>query len=617
MPHRVANRDGCYTHVGHPTHCQLRKDLASIYTRTHAYSYARAARPIGRSSHQEIEQQQERNQTMPTATYGRTSSEEQRATSIDDQLRNCKAIAAREGLTIDPSLYFSDEAITGKASGNKRRAGYRRLLDAIEAGICTVVVVDELSRLTRAFGEGGRLIDVVTEQGLRIITGDGIDTNREGWKMLWTMKLMSAVQEVDSSSARTTRGMLGTLHRGFQIAQPPFGYRSFAVKVPGNRTACAMWEIHEPQASIVQRIFQLRQGGQSIAGIARTLNDDGILPPRVSRCKAKPYWRPGTVYRLLNNTIYRGVFTWNGSSFVKAIARRKRKTVVTEDFARENLRLVSDEVWYACNQRQDTGAGKPPRGPRGGGKHLFSGLMHCAYCNALLSVGGGPKSFSLYCAQCEIAKRTGGLDKWIGYSSVSSARHALEFALRLLFTDTVLAEFHSRLKERLLRGPAAEHKELRDKANKLTDTVARLKALIANPDLGPELFLDDLVRTNDELRVVNHKLTALQSQMTALTPMVLEAQLTLNPLALILELLSSNEEVYKLRATLRRLIERFELISRPNSTSSVFRIRFTPGVCVAELSETPVLDSTTFAFEITVSCTKARPTAWTVTGQRI
>jgi DNA invertase Pin-like site-specific DNA recombinase len=554
---------------------------------------------------------------MPTAVYGRTSSEEQRATSIDDQLRNCKAIAAREGLTIDPSLHFSDEAITGKASGNKKRAGYRRLMDAIEAGICTILVVDELSRLTRAFGEGGRLIDVVTEQGLRIITGDGIDTNREGWKMLWTMKLMSAVQEVDSSSSRTTRGMLGTLHRGFQIAQPPFGYRSFAVKVPGNRTACAMWKIHEPEALIVRRIFQLRQTGQSIAGVARTLNDDGILPPCVSRCKAKPYWRPGTVYRLLNNTIYRGVFTWNGSSFVKAIAKRKRKTVVTEDFARENLRLVSDDAWYACNLRREVGAGQAPRGPRGGGKHLFSGLMHCGYCKASLSVGGGPKFFSLYCSQCEIAKRTGGLDTWIGYSSVASARHALEYALQLLFTDAVLAEFHTRLKERLLRGPAVEQRELRDKAKKLEGNVARLKVLIANPDLGPELFLDDLVRANDELRVVNHKVTALQSQMTALTPQVLEAQLTLDPLALVLELLSSDEEVYKLRATLRRLIERFELIARPHSTCSVFRIRFTPGVCVAELSDTAVLDSTTIAFEVTVSSTKRRPTIWTVAGKRI
>lgn len=554
---------------------------------------------------------------MPAGAYGRYSTEDQRASSIEDQFRNCKAIAAREGLSIDPALYFSDEAVTGKAIGNKKREGYRRLLDAIEAGICTVVITDELSRLTRAYGEGGRLIEVVTEQGLRIVTGDGIDTNREGWKLLWTMKLMSAVQEVDNSSTRTTRGMLGTLHRGFQIAQAPFGYRSFQVKVPGNRTACAKWEIHEPEALVLRRIFRLRQTGQSIANIARCLNEDGLLPPKAGRCRGKPYWRPGTVYRLLSNTIYRGVFTWNGSSYVKAIAKRKRKTVETQDFARENLRLVSDELWYACNQRQEGAVGQKPRTARGGGKHLFSGLMHCGQCHASLSVGGGPIHFSVSCSQCEIAKRTGGLDEWIGYSSVSAARHALEYALKMLFSAEVLEEFHTRLRERLLHGPALEQKVLREKANKLEGNVARLKVLIANPDLGPELFLDDLIRANDELRVVNYKLTALQSQLTALTPQVLEAQLTIDPLAVVLELLKSDEEVYKLRATLRRLIERFELIGRPYSGCSVFRIRFTPGVCVAELSDTPVLDSTTLAFEITVSATKSRPTIWTVTGQRI
>ena len=554
---------------------------------------------------------------MPTAAYGRYSTEDQRATSIEDQFRNCRRIAEQEGLSIDPALFFSDEAITGKTAGNKRREGYRRLMDAIDAGVCTVVIADELSRLTRAYGEGGRLIEVVSEQGLRVITSDGIDTNREGWKAMWIMKLMSAVQEVDNSSSRTIRGMLGTLHRGFQIAQAPYGYRSFQVKVPGNRTPCAKWEIHEPEALVVRKIFQLRQSGLSIAGIASRLNEDGIMPPRFARGKGKPYWRPGTVYRLLSNTIYRGVFTWNGSSYVKAIAKRKRKTVITQEFPREYLLLVSDELWYACNQKLEDGVGKPLRAPRGGGKHLFSGLVRCGECQALLSVAGGPKYFSLYCPQCEIANRTGGRDSWIGYSSVTAARQALEYALKRLFTDEVLVEFHTRLEERLKHGPAQEQRELKEKASKLEANVARLKVLIANPDLGPELFLNDLVRANDELRVVNHKLSALQGRMTSLTDEVLEAQLRIEPVATLLELLNSNDEVYKLRATLRRLIERFELIDRPSPGCSVFRIWFTPGVCVAELTDTAVLDSSSVAFEVSVATGKSRPTIWTITGQRI
>ena len=111
---------------------------------------------------------------MPTGAYGRYSTDEQRPTSIEDQFRNCNTVAARENLTIDERLRFSDEAITGKAEGTAKRGGYRRLLDAIEAGECTVLIADELSRITRHYSEGARLIDIVETTGLRVITGDKI-----------------------------------------------------------------------------------------------------------------------------------------------------------------------------------------------------------------------------------------------------------------------------------------------------------------------------------------------------------------------------------------------------------------------------------------------------------
>jgi len=553
---------------------------------------------------------------MPTGACLRYSSDEQRPTSIDDQLRNCEAIAAKEGLSIDSKLIFSDEAITGKAEGTSRRAGYRRMLDAIEARECTVVIADELSRITRHYSEGARLIDIIDNVGLRVITGDGIDTAREGWKMMWMIKLMSAAQEVENSSHGTSRGMIGALHRGFQIAAPPFGYRHVSEAVGGGKV-CMRWVIDDGEAQIVRTIFQLRRDGLSLVKISTYLKEHDILPARYKTSRGVPYWRPGGIHRLLSNTIYRGIFIWNGSVSFRARARKRRAAVKPQEFERESCRIVSDEDWYDCNKRAASRDGQQPRAPRAGGQHLFTGLVRCGDCHSLLCVSGGPKSFSLHCPQCESEKRIGARASWIGYSSASAAREALEFGLRQLFTGEVLAEFHQRLADKMLHGPAKEERELRENAIDIQASVNRFKALMGNTKLDPKLFEDDMVKASDQLRIVNKRLSTLQERVSRLTPAVLEAQTTIEPLAMLHTILTGKLEVYKVRATLRRLIASFELIQRPRPGCSLFKIEFVPGVCVAELSSTPVMDSSTVAFEIEVTAPKRRPVQWAVSGKRV
>jgi site-specific DNA recombinase len=261
---------------------------------------------------------------MPTAGYGRYSTDEkQSATSIEDQFRNCDTIAARAGLTIEERLRFSDHAITGKAEGTAKRAGYLRLLDAIDAGECTVLIADELSRLTRAYGEGARLMELVDSVGLRVITGDGIDTDRDGWRVMWIIKLMSAAQEVENTSSRTSRGMIGALYRGFQIAGAPYGYRSLREKIPDSKLTGARWFIHDGEAEVVRRIFRMRREGVSHVNIAAALKADGILTPRHLSCKGEAYWRGGTVHRLLETRFTGGC----RRGITPHLSRRERASV--------------------------------------------------------------------------------------------------------------------------------------------------------------------------------------------------------------------------------------------------------------------------------------------------
>lgn len=536
----------------------------------------------------------------------------QRDTSIDDQLRRCREVAQREGFELDPKFTFADEAITGKAEGLNKRTQYRRLLDAIEAREISVVIADEISRLTRDVEEGGRLMGLVEELGIRFLTSDGIDTNRDGWRPLWMVKLMAATMEIESTGSRSIRGMLGQLERGYQIAQPPYGYRATVDVSEKGKILGTTWSIHEPEAEIVRRIFELRHEGMSCPSIAALLQREGVAPPGSSRKRAQVRWRASSVHRLTGNRVYRGVFVWNGSAFKRAKTRKKRQELKEEPFDRPQLRLVSDEVWYACHPRGDAEA--RTYAPRGGGKNVFSGLVRCGTCNCLLSIGSNQ---GMHCPSCYQSKRVGAADLYMGYTSVSAARLALEWTLSALFTGDVRAELNRRLDAKLHAGPA---KELAEVTKRLKDTeanIARVQDFMLNPNVDPSIWTKKLEGLSQDKQACEHRLSQLRSASKKVTPATLKTQVELDPLPQLAALLTSKDEAYKVRATLLRLLASFRLVSKTSRYVSVFRLALKPGICLSELSDTAVIDSSTFEFEVTCSTSARRPVVWQVTGKAI
>lgn len=550
---------------------------------------------------------------MPTAAiYARYSTDEQRETSIEDQVRRCRETAAREGFTVDNAFVFSDSAVSGTAKGRAKRVGYQRLLDAIQSGLVDVVIVDDVSRVARNMLEGATLMELAEQSGLRIITCDGIDSKQRDWTLLWSFKLITAVQEVKGTADKVVRGMVGQLERGYQIAQPAFGYRGVREGSPSGRDGGTRWEVQPEEAAVVRRMYQMRYDGLSVAAIARRLNEDGVLPPNHRRCKGIAYWRPATVHRLLSNTVYRGTFIWNGSSFTRAKARARKMPVKTISYERPALRLVSDEVWAACNPS----FGSDRKHVRGGGRHALAGLMQCGKCRAKLTIHGGPKSFAVHCPQCEQASRVGGHDSFIGYTSLAAAKQALNWGLTQLFTGEVLAEFRARLHLKLTEGPAKEQAILEARLLELEGKFERLRRLLLDERFKEDWVSDQFVAIAEERDVKKRQLDALKKRGAHVTAKAIAAQASIDPLPLIKKLLDGEPEPYKVRATLSRLLRKFEFVARPGKSRAVFELEFAPGLYVAELSGTEVVEEVPVRFRIEVSTTSARPVVWNVEGER-
>ena len=84
---------------------------------------------------------------IPVAIYARYSTLMQDSRSIDDQVRRCRAHADARGMRV--VTVYSDAAESGS---HLERAGMQRMLADARGDRFSVVLVDDLSRLSRDLG---------------------------------------------------------------------------------------------------------------------------------------------------------------------------------------------------------------------------------------------------------------------------------------------------------------------------------------------------------------------------------------------------------------------------------------------------------------------------------
>lgn len=546
------------------------------------------------------------------AIYARYSTDEQRPTSIEDQVRQCRELAESKGFEVEDRWIFVDSAISGGAASSHKRTSFQGLLDAIDAREVDVLFIDEVSRVTRNQLDGARVADYAVREGLRIVSCDGIDSADKNWQFLWGFKVLSAVQQNQSTADEVVRSMVGQLERGFQIAQPPYGYVGVRERAKDGRGG-THWVIDSPTAAVVVQMYNWRHSGLSLLEIAQRLNAAKIPCPGHRRVKpGAGFWRPGTVFNVLANTAYKGVFVWRGSQYTKAKAKRMRQMVTPKPYERPDLRLVSDELWAACNPS----AGQ--ESIRGGGKHALSRVVRCGYCQAALSIGGSGKTgYHASCPQCEQARRVNGATYFIGYTSLRAVKFALRWALEQVFSGEVLEEFRQRLRTRLTEGPAQEEALLQSRVQELEAGMDRVQRLLLDPNTPVDWLRSKLAELNTDLEKAKKMLGACQRRSSKVTRDAVEAQVQIDPLPLIERLMDGEPVAYKVRVVLQRLIARFHFVERKGRGKSVFEIEFRPGAFVAEQCGGDVLDSQSVTFRIEVSASAARPVVWHVAGVRL
>ena len=452
---------------------------------------------------------------LRAAIYARYSSNLQRPASIDDQVRRCRDEIARRGW--QEVAVFSDREIPGTVA--RERDGYQRLQQGVRGRHFDVVVVDEISRLTRDPEELAGLRKRLRFSRVELVApGDGLDTVAAPAAAAPIMLVKSLVNEaeLEANAHRSRRGLEGRVLAGYHAGGAPYGYRTRPVHAdkpgdpPGTGPVVGYeYLVHDGEAEVIRRVFRLYADGLSTRQIAATLNGEAIPPPgarwRNRTGVGKRTWSHGAIHGnpakglgILNNEKYTGRIIWNRTTWPRDPDRdgKQVRRELPEDrwVVREapELRIVPQDLWQAVKVRQRQRSSRirhavtVPRVPR-----LLSGLLTCGRCGARYVLRGR----QTYC--CASRQNRGSIvcDCMATVNAIEAEQVILGLLEPLFCDETVLTQLEAEVRKRLAQA-RRQRSERKSAEGNLKSQLAEVEAEIGRlvQWIAKGKLVDDLER---------------------------------------------------------------------------------------------------------------------------
>lgn len=476
---------------------------------------------------------------MRCAVYARFSSDLQRPTSIEDQVRRCTEFAAKQGWTVVEEFIRYDEARSAATVAGRDALNALMLAAKTKPKPFECLLVDDTSRLARYLPDVLSMNDILLYHGVFIYAvAQRLDCREKASRPLLTLHGMMDEQFLVSLAEKVHRGQEGRALKGMHPGGKVFGYRNTPIEDPtriGKYGRAAVsgvkLELDEVEAPIVERVFNMYANGNSLAAIAKTLNAEGVQAPQPPRNRQIRAWCPSSIREMLRNERYRGVFVWNRTKKERnpETGRKTSRPRPESDWKRVEVpewRIISEDLWervQAQIQRMSKrwsattigGQGRRGRGPR----HLFSGFLICGVCGSRMTIvsGNGRRGYVKY--GCPSHRNRG-----VCSNSVMIRKDRLEDQLlaelsgRLLqpaMVDYALQSFHEQLQRRLreiqdqadcaANGVLALQGKRQDLKAKATNVTEAIAAIGHSPSLLAQLssIETEIAKLDDRLAEMN------------------------------------------------------------------------------------------------------------------
>jgi len=346
------------------------------------------------------------------AIYARYSSENQKETSIEDQIRKCREFAFKNGWQILEEHIYFDKAQSGLST--QKREQFNELCELISTGKAPFryLLVDETSRLSRNINDALKIYHTFKLKNVEIFfVNQGINTMQEFSEEFLTFHALIDNMSVKETAKRTHRGLEGQFIKGFSAGGRHYGYKSKPVysgkmDIYGNPIAEGyILEIFPEEAETVKRIFKLiGEEGYSARRIANLLNKE-LKETGKPRPPRGDYWRVSTIIRILQNELYIGKLLWNKTKTQRDSATGKRKRIINkfEEWKSridDNLRLISDQLWEKVQSRSNKfeNTRRFVEIKKQYSTHLLIPYAKCEECGGTFSIVSGGKYAKYGCS---------------------------------------------------------------------------------------------------------------------------------------------------------------------------------------------------------------------------
>jgi len=398
---------------------------------------------------------------------------------------------------------YQDDGYTGT---NFHRPGFQQLLEDIEMGYISTVIVKDLSRLGREYLQVGYYTEsYFPDHNVRFIAiNDNVDCLDGATDMddfIPIKNIMNELYAKDISrkvrSAHNTRGRAGE-----PLCQPPYGY----MKDPQDKKH---WIVDPDAAAVVKEVFKLYLDGSGEDTIARILQDEGHLNCTAywaskginrggTKTQPNPYkWKSSTIDKILKRQEYCGDvlnFKTHSKSFKnhRRIDNPKEDWMVFED---RHEAIIERDTYKKVQKRLKSTHQRAPK-EANGPKSIFCDILRCADCGSKMWYHTNTQNKDIHYFSCSnYVKDYRGTCLTRHYIRADAVEAVVEMELRRLAEYLVADE--NRFAEILARKSNKQYEsEKKAAASELRKSEMRIEMI---PKLLKSLYEDKLSgKTSEE-----------------------------------------------------------------------------------------------------------------------
>ena len=304
--------------------------------------------------------------TKTAVIYARYSSNRQREESIEGQIRECKAFAAQNNLTIIHE--YIDRAFSAKTIN---RPDFLKMIEDSSNHAFYYVIVYTLDRFSRNRYDSAVYKYKLKKNGVRVLSAkEKIADDPSGIILESVIEGCSEYFLADLAQ-KVKRGMLENVINGkWPGGNIPYGFYLGPDK---------HLHFNHEQVSGVRLIFSLLASGQKYSSIVKTLNEKGY------RTSFNKPWTRNSLSHIARNPIYIGTFNYQGQVFKNYVP----PMVSLADF---------DAVQRMFNKRKRTGLVSPKSANYALVGKIYCGLCGCAYTGVSGTSRNGNKYYYYTCS---------------------------------------------------------------------------------------------------------------------------------------------------------------------------------------------------------------------------